>query len=544
MKRIFICLILTILPLLSVQAAVNIIPAPEKVTEGKGTFQLKSGMTIGYNDATLKDAADYLVELLTPATGYLFRTKEGAGAIRLELTAGTDPKDERYTLKVSKKKVVITAGSYKGIIHGISTLRQLLPDQIESERFVPGMAWTVPVVEVEDAPAFEWRGLMLDPVRHFYSVEETKRLIDLMALYKFSKFHWHLIDSNAWRVEIKAFPLLTSIGAWRDPTEEWIDTVCEKRFQETGDEALRVPAKYMKRSEEGKIVYGGFYTQEQIRDIVHYAAVRGIDVVPEMDFPGHSLAEIRCYPWLSCHGDGHEPLCLGNDRVLDFCKKVFDEVFDLFPYEYVEIGGDEVIRERWMGCELCQERIRKEGLTDVAQLQAWFTRDMEKYFNAHGRKMVGWDEILDGGVSPTATVNWWRSDPVTFKKAAVNGNEIIMCPTTHCYFDYAQDDDTMRRLYCDNLIPDTLTPDERKLIKGMQANIWCEFIPTESRMQTMVFPRAIALAEKAWTPTEAHDFEGFVTRLSGQLGRLDIMGVDYRPLDAGLTVGFNTIMFH
>ena len=205
----------------------------------------------------------------------------------------------------------------------------------------------------------------------------------------------------------------------------------------------------------------------------------------------------------------------------------------------MEIGGDEVSRDRWTGCELCQERIAKEGLKDVAELQAWFTREMEKYFNAAGRKLVGWDEILDGGVSPTATVNWWRSDPVTFKKAAVNGNQVIMCPTSHCYFDYAQDAMTIQRLYCDDLIPATLTAEERKLIKGMQGNIWGEFIPTESRMQTMAFPRAIALAEKAWTPVDRHDYDDFLLRLTEQVKRLDVMEVDYRPLDSSFTPGFN-----
>lgn len=535
---------LAFLSVFCLNASTGIIPAPLKAVEGKGEFVLWNGSAIGYNDSSLKDAAEYLKEILTPATGYSFRVKEGGGAICLELASPADGGDESYTLSVRRKKIIIRSRSYKGIVHGISSLRQLLPKEIESERFLPGMAWSVPTVEIEDAPFYEWRGLMLDPVRHFYSVEETKRLIDLMALYKFSKFHWHLIDSNAWRIEIKAFPLLTSIGAWRDPKEEMIDQMCTQRFEQTGDPAMHLPAKYMKIGDDGKLLYGGFYTQDEIREIVRFAAVRGIDVVPELDFPGHSLAEIRCYPWLSCHGDGIEPLCLGSDRVIDFCKKVFDEVFELFPYEYVEIGGDEVIRERWSGCELCQERIRKEGLNDITELQSWFTREMEKHFNAAGKKLVGWDEILDGGVSPTATVNWWRCDPITFKKAAVNGNEIIMCPVSHCYYDYSQDNSTIQRIYNDNLIPDMLTEEERKLVKGIQANIWCEFIPTESRMQTMVFPRAIALAEKAWTPDDKKDFDGFIARLEEQLPRLDILGVDYRPLDAPETAGFNTFMFH
>lgn len=531
MKRSYLILACLLVTGLTAQAAASIIPAPCKMVEGKGAFVLKNNAVIGYNDLSLKEAAGYLAEILTPATGYRIRTRQGSGKIALSLQTPVDNRDESYTLKVDKRKVTITSRSYKGIIHGISSLRQLFPEDIESSRFILGKEWTVPAVEIEDRPAYEWRGLMLDPVRHFFSVQETKDLIDLMALYKFSKFHWHLIDSNAWRIEIKAFPLLTRTGAWRSPKEEWVDVACDNRFVETGDAAMRLPEEYMKLDGNGKLVYGGFYTQEEVRDIVRYAAVRGIDVIPELDFPGHSFSEIRCYPWLSCHGDGQEPLCLGNDKVIDFCKTVFDEVFALFPDEYVEIGGDEVPRNRWEGCALCRERIRTEGLKDVAELQSWFTREMEKHFNANGKKLVGWDEILDGGVSPTATVNWWRSDPAAFKKAAEGGNAVIMCPTTHCYFDYAQDSSTLRKLYVDDIVPDSLTPDERKLIKGMQGNIWCEFIPTVSRMQTMTFPRALALAEKAWTPVGQHDYNDFMTRLTGQLGRLDVLKVDYRPLD-------------
>ena len=508
--------------------AIVVIPEPVEITPKSGQFTIDSRTTLCFGNlgAEASETSKIIRELYEQYFGMRPNLGDAESAKKRSILFSVSEKEikgigsEGYVLRVRPNRIVAEANTAAGLFYAMQTLMQMAG----TDKLADSKSFAVPCAVITDYPRFGYRGAHLDVSRHFFDTAFVKKYIDMLAFYKINKFHWHLTDDHGWRVQTDQYPELTRVGAWRPERTSW-DTLHPVRPDEP-------------------MTYGGFYTKEQIRDIVHYAAVRGIDVVPEMDFPGHSLAEIRCYPWLSCHGDGIEPLCLGNDRVLDFCKKVFDEVFDLFPYEYVEIGGDEVIRERWSGCELCQERIRKEGLADVAQLQAWFTREMEKHFNAQGRKMVGWDEILDGGVSPTATVNWWRSDPVTFKKAAVNGNEIIMCPTTHCYFDYAQDDQTMRHLYEDNLIPETLTPDERKLIKGMQANIWCEFIPTESRMQTMVFPRAIALAEKTWTPMEAHDFEDFVARLKDQLGRLDIMGVDYRPLDAGLTVGFNTIMFH
>lgn len=512
------------------QASVNIIPKPTQVTEGKGAFLLKDKQTIGYSDASLADAAAYLHEMLTRATGFTHvDVRRGKGNIRLVLEPGADQADESYTLAVTKSQVTIKATTYRGVINGISTLRQLLPDEIESKTVVQGVKWTVPVVQVQDKPAYHWRGLMLDPSRHFYSVEETEQFLDHMALYKFNKFHWHLTDGVAWRIEIKKYPLLTQRGAWREFRPD-IDLACNNRAKAENNPTLVVPEKYC-REENGRRLYGGFYTQEQIKEVVRYAAVRGIDVIPEIDMPGHFWCGTQAYPLLSCGQDGNDPLCLGKDLTLDFCRNVWEEVFQLFPYEYAHIGGDEVDRTRWTKCANCQKRIADLHLNGVEELQAWFTKDMEKFFNKHGRKLMGWDEILEGGVSQTATVYWWRGDHADVAQKSTNmGNEVVVCPTTYCYFDYGQDDNTVKRIYDADVIPADMSEAQLKLVKGIQSNIWGEFIPTVARMQFMVFPRALAMVEKAWTPRAEQKWEDFEPRMKAHLHRLEAAGINYRPL--------------
>ena len=526
-------------------ATVNIIPKPTSVTELEGSFQLRDGLTIGYNDAALAPAATYLQEMLVRATGFSIKTGK-KGKIQLTLEPSPNPSNqgeelESYELVCDKKGVQIKAPDYRGIINGIATLRQLLPNAIETpydarwsmvdtKWTLDNVAWTVPAVRIQDSPNFHWRGLMLDPVRHFYSVDETKRLLDEMALYKLNKFHWHLSDNEGFRMEVKAFPGLTSdTVAWR--LFNGHDRECLNRASKENNPAMLLPWQFFKKVEGYGELYGGYYTQDEIRDIVQYAAVRGIDIIPEIDMPGHMGAACYCYKWLSCTQDGREPLCLGRETTIDFAERVYDEVFKLFPYEYVSIGGDEVNRRRWSECEECQHRIEAEGLKDVSELQAWFTKKMERYFNAHGRRILGWDEILEGGLSKTATVHWWRGDhPDVTQKATAMGNEVVLCPFTFLYFDYAQDDATLRHIYDGDIVPVDLTPAQLKLVKGMQANIWCERIPTEARMEWMVFPRALALAEKAWTPRKDQQWNDFLPRLKAHLQRLDAMGIQYRPL--------------
>lgn len=513
-----------------VQASVNIIPKPTLVKEGKGSFLVTDGMNIGVNDPALADAADYLKQMIARATGFQdLAVRRGEGHISLLLQPAADPEDESYTLTVSSTRITIKAGTYRGVVNGISTLRQLLPDEIESREPVKGIRWTVPVVQVQDKPAYHWRGLMLDPSRHFYSVEETEQFLDHMALYKYNKFHWHLTDGVAWRLQINRYPLLTQRGAWREFRQD-IDINCENRAKSENNPTLLIPQKYC-REENGRRLYGGFYTQDDVRRVVRYAAIRGIDVIPEIDMPGHFWCGTQAYPLLSCGQDGNDPLCLGKDLTLEFCRNVWEEVFQLFPYEYAHIGGDEVDRSRWAKCPDCQRRIKALGLQGVEELQAWFTKDMEKFFNAHGRKLMGWDEILEGGVSKTATVYWWRGDHADVaQKSTEMGNEVVICPTTYCYFDYGQDDNTLKHIYTSDVIPADLTPKQLKLVKGIQSNAWGEFIPTVGRMQFMVFPRALAMVEKAWTPNEQQNWDNFSQRLQAHLHRLQAAGISYRPL--------------
>ena len=513
-----------------VQASVNIIPKPTLVKEGKGSFLVTDGMNIGVNDPALADAADYLKQMIARATGFHdLAVRRGEGHISLLLQPAADPEDESYTLTVSSSRITIKAGTYRGVVNGISTLRQLLPDEIESQEPVRGIRWTVPVVQVQDKPAYHWRGLMLDPSRHFYSVEEIEQFLDHMALYKYNKFHWHLTDGVAWRLQINRYPLLTQRGAWREFRQD-IDINCENRAKSENNPTLLIPQKYC-REENGRRLYGGFYTQDDVRRVVRYAAIRGIDVIPEIDMPGHFWCGTQAYPLLSCGQDGNDPLCLGKDLTLEFCRNVWEEVFQLFPYEYAHIGGDEVDRSRWAKCPDCQRRIKALGLQGVEELQAWFTKDMEKFFNAHGRKLMGWDEILEGGVSRTATVYWWRGDHADVaQKSTEMGNEVVICPTTYCYFDYGQDDNTLKRIYTSDVIPADLTPKQLKLVKGIQSNAWGEFIPTVGRMQFMVFPRALAMVEKAWTPNEQQNWDNFSQRLQAHLHRLQAAGINYRPL--------------
>lgn len=513
-----------------VQASVNIIPKPTLVKEGKGSFLVTDGMNIGVNDPALADAADYLKQMIARATGFQdLAVRRGEGHISLLLQPAADPEDESYTVTVSSTRITIKAGTYRGVVNGISTLRQLLPDEIESREPVKGIRWTVPVVQVQDKPAYHWRGLMLDPSRHFYSVEETEQFLDHMALYKYNKFHWHLTDGVAWRLQINRYPLLTQRGAWREFRQD-IDINCENRAKSENNPTLLIPQKYC-REENGRKLYGGFYTQDDVRRVVRYAAIRGIDVIPEIDMPGHFWCGTQAYPLLSCGQDGNDPLCLGKDLTLEFCRNVWEEVFQLFPYEYAHIGGDEVDRSRWAKCPDCQRRIKALGLQGVEELQAWFTKDMEKFFNAHGRKLMGWDEILEGGVSKTATVYWWRGDHADVaQKSTEMGNEVVICPTTYCYFDYGQDDNTLKHIYTSDVIPADLTPKQLKLVKGIQSNAWGEFIPTVGRMQFMVFPRALAMVEKAWTPNEQQNWDNFSQRLQAHLHRLQAAGINYRPL--------------
>jgi len=374
---------------------VSIVPKPLSMEEGSGIFNLKSGQTITATAASLRPAAEYLQQIIGVASGYSLKVSNSkSSVIQISLDSSL-PKAGAYRLKVSAKSIKIEGKDYQGVIAGIATLRQLLQGR------------TIPEVKVEDSPALPWRGFMLDSSRHFWSKAEVKRVLDLMALYKLNKFHWHLTDDQGWRIEIKKYPLLTEKGAWRHFNNQ--DRDCQKFEKKYENSDFHLPEAKM-QIQGTDTLYGGFYTQNDIREVVAYAAQRGIDIIPEIDMPGHFMAAISNYPDVACSGmvgwgtTFSSPICPGKDSSLEFCKNVYREVMQLFPYQYIHLGADEVEKTNWKKCPDCQRRMKEQGLNTPEQLQAWFVHNMEKFFNENGRRMIGWDEILEGGLSKTATI--------------------------------------------------------------------------------------------------------------------------------------------
>ncbi|WP_278624401.1 family 20 glycosylhydrolase [Parabacteroides gordonii] len=527
-------------PTAPVSHDVSIIPIPKEIKNANGEFTLKDGMTIGVADKQLLPAANYLSGLLSRSTGYIYNVREGDGDISLAVSDIAGQNEGAYTLDVSSGKVQIKGNTYGGVISGIESLRQLLPAEIESPEVVSDITWSVPAVQITDAPRFGWRGLMLDVSRHFYTKEEVKELLDMMALYKLNKFHWHLTDDQGWRVEIKKYPLLTEKGAWRTFNNH--DRECMRLAKVQDNPDYEIPAEKL-RITQGDTLYGGFYTQNDIKEIVEYAGVRGIDVIPEIDMPGHMLAAVSNYAGVSCFSQTgwgttfSSPVCPGKDSALEFCKNVYSEIIPLFPYKYIHLGADEVEKTNWKKCPDCQKRMKDNGLKTEEELQAWFVHDMEKFFNENGKEMIGWDEILEGGLSPTATIMWWRSwHPQSVPDATAQGNHAIMSPNTNFYFDYQQDKNSLPGVYNFNPMLESLNDAQKALILGIQANLWCEYIPSFERAQYMIMPRMMALSEQAWSDPSVKSWDGFTERLVKQFPRLNIMGVNYRMPDLE---GFN-----
>ena len=509
---------------------VSIIPIPKEIKNANGQFTLKDGMTIGVADKQLLPAANYLSGLLSRSTGYIYNVREGDGDISLAVSDIAGQNEGAYSLDVTSGKVQIKGNTYGGVISGIESLRQLLPAEIESPAVVKDINWSVPAVQITDAPRFGWRGLMLDVSRHFSTKEEVKELLDMMALYKLNKFHWHLTDDQGWRIEIKKYPLLTQIGSRRAET---------------------LVGRYDKNKEgvyDGK-PYGGFYTQEEIREIVSYAAERHIEVIPEIEMPGHGLAALTAYPWLGCTGGPYavwthwgisdDVYCAGKETTFEFIEDVLTEVLALFPSKLIHIGGDECPKGRWKACPLCQQRIREEGLKDEYQLQSYFIHRIERWMHAHGREIIGWDEILQGGISKTANIMSWNgSDPGI--KATQRGNPVIMTPKWYCYFDYSQTSDperyeplgntryvSVRQAY--RLDPcDRLTLPDQKRIRGVQCNLWTEYIADIRHALHMVLPRMAALAETGWA-NDRKDYNDFVRRIPALVAVYKAEGYNYAP---------------
>ena len=512
----------------------SILPIPVSLTQDTTCFVLPNSTTIGINHPDLKPAAEYLASILSPATGYKFKISEGQGNINLGIDS-MEGTEDAYTLVSNPESVNITGNTYRGVIAGIQSLRQLFPAEIESDKKVSGMSWGIPSVQIQDAPRFGWRGLMLDVSRHFYSKEEVMEFLDLMALYKLNKFHWHLTDDQGWRLEIKKYPLLTEKGAWRKFNNH--DHDCIKYAAEQDNPDYEIPTDKI-QIVEGDTLYGGFYTQEDVKEVIAYAQVRGIDIIPELDMPGHMLAAVSNYDGISCFEETgwgstfSSPVCPGKDSALEFCKNVYTELIELFPYEYIHIGGDEVEKTNWKKCPDCQARMKEHSLKTEEELQAWFIHEMEKFFNSKGKKMIGWDEIIEGGLSETATVMWWRSwAKLAPSQTTGQGNDLIFTPNAPFYLDYAQDKKSVLNIYHYDPMKEVPDADKQHLVKGVQGNIWCEWIPSRERMHYMAAPRMLAIAELGWSANDRKDWTDFQTRMADQFGRLNVMDIQYRIPD-------------
>jgi hexosaminidase len=432
---------------------------------------------------------------------------------------------EAYSLDISKKQIIIKAATAKGAFYGVQTLLQLMPNAIEGNNIV-NTTWAVQCCNIWDEPRYPWRGMHLDVGRHFFSIDFIKKYLDLMAMHKFNRFHWHLTDDQGWRIEIKKYPKLTEVGAYRD------GTLLEIKNGEEHYDGQR---------------YGGFYTQEQIQEVVQYAADRFITVVPEIEMPGHCLAALAAYPELACDEGpfkpatkwgGFRPVFCPKEETFHFIEDVLTEVIALFPGEYIHIGGDEVKKESWEESDLCQNLIKKEKLENEEALQSYFIRRIDKFLSQKGKKLIGWDEILEGGLSENATVMSWRGVDGGIT-AAKEKHDVIMSPDTYCYFNFYQNADkehepkaigkvvTVKKVYNYDPTPDDLLPNEMKYILGAQGNVWTEYMKNSKDVEYMVFPRAIALAEVVWTAQDQRVWTDFKPRLVEHLKRLDVVGVNY-----------------
>jgi hexosaminidase len=508
-----------------------IVPMPVKITAKDGSVSLGPTTQIETPEA-LRPIAERLRDILRPATGLPFPIVASArgSRIALALVDRIGPSgDEAYRLASGADGVTISARSAAGLGHGIQTLRQLLPVEIFRRASVTGVPWTLPAIEIEDAPRFSWRGSHLDVGRHFMPKATVLKHIDLLALHKLNVFHWHLTEDQGWRIEIKRYPKLTEIGAWRK------DTMVAPRATEP-----------TKRKFSGQ-PHGGFYTQDDVREVVRYATDRGVTVVPEIEMPGHALAAIAAYPELGNTDTKHEVQTYWGisehvfgvgDNVLTFLENVLEEVLALFPSKFIHVGGDECPKTEWKASPAAQARMKELGLKDEDQLQSWFITRMDKWLAERGRRLIGWDEILEGGLAPGATVMSWRGEKGGVA-AAKAGHDVVMAPEKPTYFDYdnseseplpIRDLNTLAEVYAYEPVPKELSATEAKHVLGAQGQLWTEYMPDPQRMEYMAWPRMTALAEVLWSPRETRDPAEFAKRLETHLERLRILDVNYwRP---------------
>ena len=521
----------------------DIVPRPAEAVVQKGSLRV-SGLPVKCDpafEAPVRTAVSAFAARLGYVSGRIcpFSAPPGLGAavsggkakgIFFLRDAGLEP--EAYTLQVEPGHAVVRASGLNGVLYALESLRQLLPPAIYGEKVAEKERWVLPCCEIQDKPRFAWRGMHLDSSRHFWEISEIKRYLDVMAMYKLNRFHWHLTDDQGWRIEIKAWPLLSQIACWRE------GTVVGRDFS----------------SSDG-IRYGGFYTQEEIREVVAYAAARGITVVPEIDLPGHMLAALSAYPELGCTGGPYaawtrwgvsdQVLCVGKESTFIFLESVLSEVAELFPGEYIHIGGDECPKDEWKKCPDCQARIRELGLQDDGRftaeqyLQNYVTKRIQDFLAVKGKKVIGWDEILEGELAPGATVMSWRGTDGA-KQASAQGFDAILTPTSHCYFDYLQSEDhdseplgfggtvTLEKVYSMDPL-EGIDPAQTSHILGVQANLWTEYISTPEHLEYMLLPRMLALSEVQWCPEGQRDLQRFLRVLrEHEFPVLDLAGYNYR----------------
>ena len=502
-----------------------IIPQPQSLKKTPGYFRLQTSTMINY-DAELENEAIFLTEYIKKQTGQHLKkttTESQRNFIRLELS-NTIKSSEGYEIFIDGRKVLVTAKTATGIFYGIQSLMQLIP--LEQAKTVK-----VPAVNIADEPRFSYRGMHLDVCRHFFDVTFIKKTLDAMAVHKLNRFHWHLTEDQGWRIEIKKYPELTEIGAWRNST----------LIGHASDE----PEKY------DSVHYGGFYTREQIKEVIAYAAAHHITVIPEIELPGHAQAALATYPELGCFNEQVEVwnkwgisknvYCAGKESTFEFLENVLSEVAELFPGEYIHIGGDECLKENWEICPQCQLRMKNEGLADEHELQSYFIRRIERFLSSKGKKIIGWDEILEGGLAENATVMSWRGEEGGIAAAQMH-HDVIMTPNPICYFDHYQGPreteplaiggfTDLAEVYGYDPVPAVLNDTESKHIIGTQANVWTEYITTPEHAEYMIFPRMCALSEISWTAPENKNFDNFMLRLRKHEAKLKLLGLNYRPLD-------------
>lgn len=540
----FICSSLFLFAQSSGDAALSLIPQPVSIVQTKGSLVLPHQLSIYTdNNAEVNRIANSL-SLQLASNFYKVKVvpdkKPLAKAIHLYLVSDKSIPADGYRLKISATGVSLSANSPSGIFYGVQTLLQLFPKEIvNKDGHTSVKQWSLPLVSIEDHPRFGWRGLMLDVTRHFFTVAQVKDYIDQMVKYKFNMLHLHLTDDQGWRIEIKSLPKLTEVGAWR--------------VERTGTFGT-----FPKPQPGEKPTYGGFYTHEDIKELVKYAADRFVNILPEIDVPGHSLAALASYPDLSCtpgeyyvspgdrfmvwpgggqhfYGLIDNTLCPANEKVYEFLDKVFTEVAQLFPFQYIHMGGDETARNFWEKDEQIKALMKKENLKNLDEVQSYFVKRVEKIINSKGKKMIGWDEILQGGLAPNAAVMSWRGMSGGIE-AAKSGHEVVMSPTDFVYIDYMQGDASieppvystlrLKKTYSFEPLPEGVN---EKLIKGGQANLWTEQVYNMRHAQYMTWPRALAVAEVLWSPKEKRNWNGFVPRVEKQFERMDAAQVKYAP---------------